>query len=78
MYKVQATSGHSSTREEMFTNLNQVYGFLVGVIAAYRQHHPSLKFFRRWYQARCRRGVGASLFLLDGEASFQIEKVERL
>ena len=38
MYKVQATSGHSSTREEMFTNLNQVYGFLVGVIAAYRQH----------------------------------------
>ena len=77
MYKVQAASGPSH-REEIFTNLNQVYGFLVGVIAGYRQHHPSLKFFRRWYQARCRRGVGTSVFLLDGGDSFQIEKVEKL
>lgn len=69
MYKVIAGS-----RDEDFQNLNQVYGFLVGVFADYRQHHPTVKFFKRWYQARCKRGVNWENYSL-GQSSFRIEKI---
>lgn len=70
MYRVIAKN-----REEIFYNLNQVYGFLVGLFEDYRQHHPSVKFFKRWYQARCKRGVGQESYTLMDNQYFQIEKI---
>lgn len=61
-------------RCEDFHNLNQVYGFLVGILQSYRQHHPTVKFFKRWYQARCRRGMGDETFTIENLA-IRIEKL---
>ena len=64
----------TKNREEIFYNLNQVYGFLVGLFEDYRQHHPSVKFFKRWYQARCKRGVRQEYTLMNNQ-SIRIEKL---
>ena len=69
MYRVITDS-----RKEDFNNLNQVYGFLIGLFDEYRQHHPNIKFFKRWYHARCKRGLGQEKFSL-GQSSFRIEKI---
>ena len=70
MYRVIAKN-----REEIFYNLNQVYGFLVGLFENYRLHHPNVRFFKRWYQARCKRGVGQENYVLIDDQYFQIKKI---
>lgn len=70
MYRVITDS-----RKEDFNNLNQVYGFLIGLFEDYRQHHPNVRFFKRWYQARCKRGVGQEDYTLMNNQSFRIEKL---
>lgn len=64
----------TDTRIEDFYNLNQVYGYLIGMFDNYRKYHPSIKFFKRWYQARCKRGIGKEEYSF-GTFSFKLEKL---
>lgn len=70
MYRVITDS-----RKEDFVNLNQVYGFLIGLFEEYREHYPSVKFFKRWYKSRCKRGVGQEPYILMNNRFFRIEKL---
>lgn len=61
-------------REVTLHNLNQVYGFLIGVFPGYREHHPSMKFFKKWYLARRRRGLTTHNYQF-GNSSFCLEQI---
>lgn len=39
-------------RIEIFKNLSAVYGFLIGVFPNYRNAHPNIRMFKRWYRVK--------------------------
>lgn len=66
-YNVVVEYHNDARRQEMFENLNQVYGFLCGVLPSYRGRFRQFKLFKKWFIALSKRMKEPTLSLSNGQ-----------